>query len=250
MSVIIETEGLKFVCRTQMEVYRAKTLLTKEAGTVEWLKAEVQAGTVLYDVGANIGCYTLLAASLGAQVVAFEPHTINAASLLRNIAENGLGERVQVVTQPLSHCEKWGDFNYHSLSPGSSGSQFGHTTSETGQSFSPEATERKHSLSLDTFVRAHCLVSGQYPTLLKLDVDGNEMDILHGGEALFRRTPPLSVQVEVRPSTAGDVWALLQHKGYPNVERNDTALGKTALMNGADSATVPHNLVFRRDKGG
>jgi FkbM family methyltransferase len=49
---------------------------------------------VIYDVGANIGIYTIPAAKLvGAtgRVYAFEPHSINFATLLLNIKANSLG---------------------------------------------------------------------------------------------------------------------------------------------------------------
>jgi hypothetical protein len=53
-------------------------------------------GDVFYDVGANVGSYTLLAATAGARVHAFEPSPPTAARLRRNVALNALEERVQV----------------------------------------------------------------------------------------------------------------------------------------------------------
>jgi len=50
----------EFRCETPVELWRARTLLVKEAGTVEWIRANVAAGDVFYDIGANIGLYTLL----------------------------------------------------------------------------------------------------------------------------------------------------------------------------------------------
>src|SRR5438046_1543914 len=48
----------------------------KEPWTVAWLERTVRPGDVLWDVGANVGAYSLIAASLGreaAQIVAVEP---------------------------------------------------------------------------------------------------------------------------------------------------------------------------------
>jgi FkbM family methyltransferase len=72
-------------------------MFIKEPQTCEWIKSEVKAGQVFYDIGANIGIYSILAAKyvggLG-RVYAFEPHNANFSRLLDNIAANGLGEIV------------------------------------------------------------------------------------------------------------------------------------------------------------
>ncbi len=44
----------------------------KEPETVEWIRSFPE-GSVLWDVGASVGPYSLIAAALGHKVVAFEP---------------------------------------------------------------------------------------------------------------------------------------------------------------------------------
>src|SRR5215213_8519026 len=53
---------LTFLCRSDLELMRARTFATKEEGTVEWIRSSVRPGQVFCDVGANIGLYSLLAA--------------------------------------------------------------------------------------------------------------------------------------------------------------------------------------------
>ncbi len=75
----------RFRCETPFEMWRARTLLEKEEGTVRWIRNSVRDGEVFYDIGANIGLYTLLAGyRVGAVggVYAFEPHVANVQSLL------------------------------------------------------------------------------------------------------------------------------------------------------------------------
>ena len=74
------------------ELWRASTYETKEPDTMDWIRTHVRDG-VLYDVGANIGQYSLYAAKLRAEpleVLAFEPEALNHAKLVRNIVHNGL----------------------------------------------------------------------------------------------------------------------------------------------------------------
>src|ERR671932_123659 len=54
--------------------------VAKEPWTVRWLERSLRDGDVLYDVGANVGAYSLIAAALGAQVVAIEPAYANYAA--------------------------------------------------------------------------------------------------------------------------------------------------------------------------
>jgi len=73
----------EFRCETPVEVWRAKTLPVKEAGTIQWIAGRVQSGDVFYDIGANIGLYTLVAGKRvgpAGMVYAFEPHVKNVDS--------------------------------------------------------------------------------------------------------------------------------------------------------------------------
>jgi len=54
-------------------------------------------GGTFVDVGANIGYFTLMAASLGYNVTAFEPMDRNVAKLMASVARNGFEGRVRVV---------------------------------------------------------------------------------------------------------------------------------------------------------
>ena len=62
-----------------------------EPWTVHWLERIVAPGDVLYDVGANIGAFSLVAANAHDQAVrvfAFEPSFVTYAALCRNVLEN------------------------------------------------------------------------------------------------------------------------------------------------------------------
>ena len=64
MTKIIEIGEYKFAYDNAIEYFRAQTLFTKEEGTIAWLQRELKPGDVFYDVGANVGCYTIVAAKL------------------------------------------------------------------------------------------------------------------------------------------------------------------------------------------
>jgi FkbM family methyltransferase len=226
----IETAAGVFLCDDPIEVARATTLETKEPGTVAWLRSELQPGDVFYDVGANVGCYTLLAASIvgpDGHVYAFEPHVGNAAALLRNVAANGYQDRVSVLTCALHSGAGWFPFTYASLRVGVSGNQLG----------GPEAQEMKRATSLHEM--ASTLLQ---PDVIKIDVDGNELAILQG----IGDVRPRSIQVETAPGHRVAIATLLEGLGYDLVGRHLTANGVASLAAGTDADAITDNTIFRR----
>ena len=236
-----------FVCSSPVEVSRARTLLTKEVGTVRWLESQVREGDVFYDIGANIGLYSVFAARRlhgRGRVYAFEPHLENAVSLLRNIQANGLDDLVTVVSSALHDHGGHLEFNYHSLEPGSSRSQLTHNVLPLGQVFEPVARELKAAVALDDLVGAGVI---ERPDLVKIDVDGNEPWILKGMRTLLSDPAgPRSLQVEVQTDGGQEVLRFLDELGFEEVERHYTASGERRVGLGFDAGQIAYNGVFLR----
>ena len=74
-----------------------------DQGTVDWLEREVSLGDVVYDVGAGIGEYVLIAAKRrGAIVVAFEPGYAAYGYLCDNVLLNGCEATVVPIALALA----------------------------------------------------------------------------------------------------------------------------------------------------
>ena len=84
---IIENAGIKFYADSELEKWRAETLQKKEPETIAWLNYYANVGSVFYDIGANVGSYSMYAASLNSKlnIYAFEPVQENFCALLNNI---------------------------------------------------------------------------------------------------------------------------------------------------------------------
>ena len=67
--------------------WRVNTLFEKEKCTVDWIESFAP-GEVLYDIGANMGGYTVWASKQGVKVYAFEPEAQNYALLCKNLTLN------------------------------------------------------------------------------------------------------------------------------------------------------------------
>lgn len=245
-SIVVKTGGLRFVCDDKYELWRAKTLFTKEQGTVDWIRREVKPGEVFCDVGASTGIYSLLAAQLvGDQgaVYAFEPHMISATHLLRNISANDVGHRIEIVCSALHESDGFFQFNYNKLSPGSPGSQLGHNVGENGKEFAPAAVELKHGTTMDRLVQDKFI---RPPTHIKIDVDGNEIKVIRGMEWILQNIPPTSVQIEIHPRTNDEILAFMAEFRFNEVARHYTSLGADAIEKGHDVKKVFSNVIFKR----
>jgi FkbM family methyltransferase len=237
----------RFVCGSEESLRRARAALTKEPGTVAWLRRDLRPGDVFLDVGANIGIYTVLAAHLVAaegRVVAVEPHLPNAVRLLENIDANGLGERVSVLATALSDAPRFESFNYSDWEEASSSSQLGRVLDHTGKPFQPTARELKPATSIDALIEAGAI---PVPDVVKIDVDGLEPPIVAGMRALLAGPhPPRAIQVEMEPDTLAPIEARLAAAGYRIDHRHYSDGVARRIAKGAAPPSVPHNVVFVR----
>jgi FkbM family methyltransferase len=102
MEMVVSVNGFSMVVDPRDEVVGAHLIHGKawEPYETELFTKSITPGMVVVDVGANIGYYTLLAArAVGPEgaVVAFEPDPVNFKLLSRNVASNGLADRVALV---------------------------------------------------------------------------------------------------------------------------------------------------------
>jgi FkbM family methyltransferase len=170
-------------------------------------------GAVLYDVGANIGWYSLLAArAIGPQgrVLAFEPALENAALAQQNAAVNGL-QNILVVALALTDAEGWMPF----LTQGSLEGRLEKDDSEAQAARRARRGARFHARTLvpASTLDAWLAQTGQPPpTLVKIDVEGAELGVLRGmRQTLHSARPALIVELH---GTREEVAGCLDELGY------------------------------------
>lgn len=235
----------RFRCGSFRELSRCISLFTKEAGTCQWIEETVAPGDVFYDVGANIGIYTIMAARrVGARgrVVAFEPHGANFACLLDNIAANAMDAIVTPCNFALGDRRGFFPFNYSSSAPGSSNSQLLSRVDSSGAAFTPEIAEFKFATTVDDLVAAAELAAPQH---VKIDVDGNELLILRGmAKLLSSPDRPKSLQVEINLGAKDDLFAFMRDSGYRLVTKHYTRTGLRKIEAGGDPEAYAYNAIF------
>jgi FkbM family methyltransferase len=159
-----------------------------EPGTATVVRAILSPGDLALDVGANIGAISLvMAAAVGpsGQVVAFEPTPRCLDVLRRTLALNGLLDRVEIA--PVAVGAESRTARLHLGLTSSHNSLF--ALAESDQAIEVQVGP------LDQLV-----TPGASPALVKIDVEGAELEVLRGMRQVIARSPDIALIAEFGPS--------------------------------------------------
>jgi FkbM family methyltransferase len=152
-------------------------------------KADVAPGDVVFDVGANLGAYSLLLAQWvgpAGCVYAFEPAPEARRGLERHVRLNDCSHRVMISAEAVSATRGLAQFR----ASGPQGDNRLVTSGDGGDRIPVRTT------SIDEFCSAHHLA----PSLIKIDVEGAELEVLRGARrTIVARGDALHVYVEMHP---------------------------------------------------
>jgi len=193
----VHSRGLTFklVSDNYITKYRARSFNDKEPELLDWLDNNLRDGDVLFDVGANVGIYSIYAALRNpkAMIYAFEPEYSNLHQLKQNIINNNLFENVIPFSLAISDQMGVSYLHIQDFTPGAALST--ESSDYLTKTFDKDVIwkEGVGTTTLD-------LISDNFgiqPNLIKIDVDGNELKILNGGRNVFANPKMRSVIIEM-----------------------------------------------------
>jgi FkbM family methyltransferase len=157
-------------------------------------KAHLRPGHTALDVGANVGCYSMLFGQWvgpAGKVFAFEPAPETFAALSEHIALNSL----KGIATPINAavCDESSEMNFLALDT------LGMSRLATdGEQAEGSRVIRVPATSIDEF----CERENLSPDLIKIDVEGFELSVLRGArETIKARRDKLALFVEMHPTT-------------------------------------------------
>jgi FkbM family methyltransferase len=189
---------LSFFAPSPLLRTRADTILTKEPDTIRWIEG-FPAASVLWDIGANVGVFSLYAARRArCRVVSFEPSAANFFVLVRNVQVNGLEDTIATYCLALAGSTQLGVLNLASASMGTAMSHFGEAGDisryAVGGTDSEKTAHGMIGFTIDEFIARF---APPFPTHIKIDVDGLELAILQGATNTLKNDRLRSVMVEL-----------------------------------------------------
>ena len=159
-----------------------------EIRLAKFMLQQIKPGDLVIDVGAHFGFFTLLAASLcGAKgrVIAFEPGRQTFEMLSRNTAPF---PQIQIEAQAAGAINGTLDFwEFSTLH-----SEYNTTKREAVPAHIQGKIRQMPVVTLDTYCVEHQIT----PDFIKLDVEGAEMDVLHGMDGLLAGHHPPVIAME------------------------------------------------------
>lgn len=199
----------------------------KEPETVEWLERTFADSSVLYDIGANVGAYSLVAAAVGgpgSRIIAIEASPFTFASLCANVLLNDFTGRITPLQLLLTERAGIRSFVLESTIAGEA-SHPGERAGRPGLDLA--------AIPLDEAVSLFDLPKA---THLKIDVDGGEEAVLDGAGGMLRSPMLKHVVIEVESGRTD-----LGH-----VERTLAEAGLTRVNVVRHGASETYNWVYQR----
>jgi len=189
---------IKFVARSYLEYFlRAQEGYKREPLTTRWVSEYIRKDDIVYDVGANVGTFSLLMAKVVAQgqgmVYAFEPESNNFSSLNQNIFRNNLTENIMPLPIACADQTRVANFYLSSVTSGAALHGIDRPESE-GCKFVPQHIQGVFVSSLDELVFKFGLPT---PSHIKIDVDGAEKMVVMGMKRLMALGQLSSVLIEI-----------------------------------------------------
>ncbi|RYY96073.1 MAG: FkbM family methyltransferase [Chitinophagaceae bacterium] len=186
--------------------YRAWKYRRADRSEIEWMLQQLKPGDCALDVGAHKGAYTywmLKAVGPQGRVVAFEPQPAGTVLLRALFGRN-------VTVEQLGLSDRNGQHFFY-IQP-----QKGKVSYEASlaDKYSDSEEQVIETSTLDHYCAQHHLK----PSLIKIDVEGHELEVLQGGaRTLAEHRPRLLIEIEERHIGAERmeaIFALLRDSGY------------------------------------
>ena len=214
---------VSFFIPNQVIAWRVKTLFTQEPETIEWINNFEDNLNIFWDIGGNIGLYSIYSAlrHKNLQIFCFEPSTSNLRTLSRNISINNLQNRININQFALSDKKNiYQTMHETHFIEGHSMSTFSYNTDFEGKNLVPEQKYNIYGTSIDNLIEAKIL---KCPNYIKLDVDGIEHKILDGAKKTLMNNDLKSILVEVNENFLDqhkDIIRIMKENNFKLVSKN------------------------------
>jgi len=205
-------------------LYRYKNSYISERSTIDWIDRLNYKDSVIWDIGANVGAYSLLMGKKiekikNSHIYAFEPESGNYCSLNRNIRANNLENKISAIPVAISNTFQISEFFLSSTEVGSATHSLNKPISE-GISYIPKSRQAAIAISGDGLISSFGVPT---PNYLKIDVDGHELEVVQGLMNVLKSNTLKSISIEIAQKVSnGLIEDMLSKYGFKVVAEEIT----------------------------
>lgn len=235
----VQQTNVLFKASNLTEYYaRTRDTYQSERIVMNWMKRHVGADDIVYDIGANIGTFSIV---IGAamrdkggtgRVYAFEPESQNYARLNENIILNNLSRYVFAIPLALGDRLKVTSLYIPTfMTPGAVGHAIDkpETAYRRNYKFQPLHTQGIIAMSLDDFVQ---LENVRIPNHIKIDVDGFEGVIVKQMRKILEDVRLKTIVIEVDEYlSGGSIQQMITSHGFRMEDKEEIPFKNGIILN-------------------
>jgi FkbM family methyltransferase len=200
-----------------------------ETPEIEFWRKLPLTGLTVYDVGSFEGLLALFFASRAKQVICYEPNSRNHGRLMENLALNGF-TNVTVRKSGVGEAPQQIQLVWNPAMPGGASAETA-TATHLQDTVAGAQVETIPITTLDQDAEENGLPA---PDLIKIDIEGWELQALRGARRLLRQFGP-ALYLEMHGETmaekkrkVADIVRFLEEAGYQRIEHIETGQRVTA----------------------
>ena len=171
-----------------------------------------------FDVGANVGLYSWEMRQIcpNRKIIAFEPDPKNLEFLQLNVQTNCLA-KIEIISSGLSNVSEQASFFQDELT-----SATGTLDKENKPWVERYLNGSAKEILVKTTTMDEIVKQGKQPSLVKIDVEGHEIEVLEGSNETLAQAKPLLI-IESFPPKQNRVIKILQSKGYEFIDADHSS---------------------------
>lgn len=234
MKVAVRGTDFRIHIESETARIRASRMPVHEPDTLDWIET-FEACDVFWDVGSNIGLFSLYAAKArDVRVVAIDPLPHNHYNIVRNLVLNDLTANVIPLCLAMSDRTDIGELfvPVEGDTPGGANVPFGKNTNNYGNEIAQKYGLQTVGLSIDSLL---VTLPVPFPNHIKIDIDGIQDEVIRGGRMTFADERLKSAMLELQPHNYRSVIDLMAENGFDYVKCAATRKGEIAEPDRGDA---------------
>jgi len=246
-TINILNKKVNFFVPNQISQWRVETFFTKEPETLEWIDSfNDNKKIIFWDVGANIGLYSIYAALKypDVEIISFEPSTSNLRILSRNISINKFEEKIKINQLPLTKEQnQYLMFEESEFIEGWAMNTFGAGFDFENKPMQPTNRYKIFGTNINYLIENNIL---SIPNYIKIDVDGIEHLILEGASNHLDNPEIRSMSIELNENFKNQFNSVMNIMDKSNFRFKHKK--HASMFDKSDKFSKTFNYIFEKKK--